>query len=188
MELPRLDGNTAHIPTEVAWRGSAVLGAVDGACAAPRPAMLFRRGAMAARGGPAPPRCCQLRSSRIHVQAVSRPRICRYSTTAAAAPRAGAPAASSDGSPSIAQRALGWLFTGGAVVAACGLANHLFDCPVFCQLAVELAQRDPRVAAAAGGAVSAKWWGYAWSGTTFHNRAAVTIPLTVAGGASGTNW
>ena len=74
------------------------------------------------------------------------------------------------------------------MVAACGLANHVFDCPVFCQMAVELAQRDPRVAAAAGGTVNAKWWGYAWSGTAFHNRAAVTIPLTVAGGAPGTNW
>lgn len=68
------------------------------------------------------------------------------------------------------------------MAAACGLANHVFDNPVYCRLAVELAQDDPRVAAAAGGKISAKYMGYGWSGQTFFNRASVTIPLDVDGG------
>ena len=161
--------------------------------------MLFRHGVRAARGCPAAR--CAARSSRM-AAATCRPRLWSSAVSA------------SGSNPSVAQRTLGWLFTGGAVAAACGLANHVCDNPVFCQLAVELAQRDPRVAAAAGGAVSAKWWyiyatltllrlpflssykpdqsslrrGYAWSGTVFHNRAAVTIPLIVTGGSASTNW
>lgn len=119
--------------------------------------------------------------------ATSRRAVRLYGNGAAAAASAGTQDAIS-AQPSIVQRSLGWLFTGGTVVAACGLANHVFDNPVFCQMAVEFAQRDPRVAAEAGGAVSAEWWGYAWSGTAFHNRAAFTIPLAVAGAPPATNW
>lgn len=150
--------------------------------------MLLRSAALAAASGVRRP---AVRQARIAAATVRRHRLSTATATAAAtatAPKVAAAATAAPLQPSIAQRALGWLFTGGAVAAACGLANHIFDNPVFCQLAVELAQRDPRVAAAAGGSVSAQWWGYAWEGTTFHNRAAITIPLDVGGAPSGTKW
>ena len=109
---------------------------------------MLPRHAVRAAGQCCPAARCPSRSSRIGA-ATRRPRL--WSSAAAAVSAGGS-------KPSVAQRSLGWLFTGGAVAAACGLANHVCDNPVFCQLAVELAQRDPRVAAAAGGAVSAKWW------------------------------
>jgi hypothetical protein len=74
---------------------------------------------------------------------------------------------------------------GGAVVCAGGLASTVFDRPPACQLAIQLAQQDDRLARVAGGAVAPQWWGFSWEGQVFHNRAAVTVPLSVAGAPPG---
>ena len=130
------------------WQGASCLRRPQPARPRSTLGYMLPRHAVRAAGQCCPAARCPLRSSRIGA-ATRRPRL--WSSAAAAVSASGS-------KPSVAQRSLGWLFTGGAVAAACGLANHVCDNPVFCQLAVELAQRDPRVAAAAGGAVSAKWW------------------------------
>ena len=130
------------------WQGASCLRRPQPARPRSTLGYMLPRHAVRAAGQCCPAARCPSRSSRIGA-ATRRPRL--WSSAAAAVSASGS-------KPSVAQRSLGWLFTGGAVAAACGLANHVCDNPVFCQLAVELAQRDPRVAAAAGGAVSAKWW------------------------------
>ena len=178
------------------WRGASLLvglgcperaliicGGRAAALLSPPPGQMLRlRPALAPRAGASACRCACPRHRRplgLRQPPCSR----RQLSVPAAAAEAAAPEP-----PGPWQRALGWLCTGGAVLCAGGLVSTVFDNPPYCQLAVRVAQQDQRVAQAAGGAVSARWWGYDWEGQSFANRAAVTIPLDVAGAPPGVRW
>ena len=149
--------------------------------------MLRLRPALAPRAGGSVCRCACPRHRRPLGLLRQPPACCPRRQLSAPAAAAAAEAAAPE-PPGPWQRALGWLCTGGAVLCAGGLASTVFDNPPYCQLAVRVAQQDARVAQAAGGAVSARWWGYDWEGQSFANRAAVTIPLDVAGAPPGVRW